>query len=224
MGAEISRTKRRCGLCLFELPEASGSVKRQITRRYEWFEDPDASYREKQATEAHEPFDAPLKHKKLKELRAKCSTVFLDTDWDGLQESISRGCTGCKALAELLLAAAKDDKVELDEKSRMTLLWTHRAELSRVSHAGRYDSAGTLKVVIKVKTASPRQTPVGTYLVFREASGRLPDDYDDNAVTEDPLSKLWTFRFDIDRVNDGEKGRHCKHATHGMNETAFLNN
>lgn len=178
-----------------------------------------------QSVEANVPFDAPLKHTKLKELRAKCFEIFLGTDWAGLQESISRGCAGCKAMAELLLAAAKDDDVELDEKSGLTFLWRPRAWVSRVSHAGRYDSAGILKVVIKARFASPRQSPFGHVPKLRDRisknDGRLADVSDDEAETEEPLSKNWTFWIDIDRVNDGEKGKHCKHATQGMNEPAF---
>ncbi|KAL1873894.1 hypothetical protein Daus18300_003766 [Diaporthe australafricana] len=210
MGATFSSTKR-CGLCYFELPEASGKVKGRILRRYEWRETPQF-----RATEAYEPFDAPLRHTTLKEIRAKTTKVWLSTDWDGLQESIKRGCRGCQAIADLLSKAADDDKVVLDKKSRLTLNWKLRSSRSVV--AGGFDGLGLLEVRMKVRTPEaddPRPTPNNRVVSFRDPNtmkgDRLLDDHDsegDNGGTDDPRFRIWVFNFDINRADDQEDKRH----------------
>lgn len=224
MGASFSST-RRCGLCYFELPEKSGSVKGHILRRYEWREVP--RFR---ATEAYEPFDAPLRHTTLKEIRAKTTKVWLSTNWDGLQDSISRGCRGCQAIADLLSAAADDDKVDLDKKSRLTLNW--KLGSSRSVVAGGFDGLGLLEVRIKVRTPSadePRSTPNNRVVAFRDPNtmkgSRLLDDHDsegDDADTGDPRSKIWVFSFDINRADDEEDKRHCEPTTQGDRRTCVF--
>ncbi|KAI3401140.1 hypothetical protein diail_286 [Diaporthe ilicicola] len=221
MGAAVSSRRGRCGLCYFELPEACEPVNRHVLRRYVWREGPPG--KDVQATEALGPFDAPLKHTTPKDIQAKCIRVILGTEWSGLQESVSRGCRGCQAIAEVLLAAAADDNVDLDVKSKMNFEWEPGFS-SKYSQTRRSAVMGLLSVRMKVRTrtADPgkaprsRPTPFNMVIPLRELTpmerSKLTDEYygseNDNAGTGDPHSQYWTFRIDVSRVEDEEKKRH----------------
>ncbi|KAK2598260.1 hypothetical protein N8I77_011684 [Diaporthe amygdali] len=202
MGAAFSSTTRQCGVCYFELPKGSKPVKRHVRRRFLWRLD-----RVPAATEAHEPFDAPLKHTTLK--KSQYATVVLVTDWDGLQESVSRGCRGCQAITQLLFAAAADDDVVLDEKSKIVFEWIGgwKGGFSRLSQNGSFNRRGLLELRMKVRSASPRETPYDALIPLGSSDFKVEDD---DSGAEDPLSSIWTFRFDVDRLDD-EKDRRRSH-------------
>lgn len=196
MGAAFST--RRCGVCYFELPEGSKSVKRKIQRVY------GLSLDHRGAEAAYEPFDAPLELTKI--MDAGYAHLAISTDWPGLQESVLRGCRGCQAISELLLAAAADDEVVLNEESKMVFMWRGRA--SRTDPHGQFNCVGLLKVRMRVWTASPRQVPFNLAVTLGTRDIKMEDD---DVEMEDPGSRVWTFTFDVDCVNAAKDKKHCEH-------------
>lgn len=209
MGAAFS--KGRCGVCYFKLPEGSKPVKRHIQRVYGWNSD------QAGAEAALEPFDAPLERTKL--VDDESPHLALATDWRGLQDSVSRGCRGCQAISDLLLAAADDDGVVLDEESKMVFVWS--GGTSRAANHGNFDCTGLLKVRMRIWTTSPRPMPYNLAVKLGSPDIKLEDD---DVETKDPLSRVWTFTFDVDCVDGAKDKKHCEHTALGMGGHPILYN
>jgi hypothetical protein len=142
----------------------------------------------------------------LKDLREKSAIVATTVGWPVFAASVARSCAGCTALEQLLLAAAKDDRVILDKFSLgnedITFEWS--TGLVRKNKWGAHNKDGLLKVRVAVD-ASARQLPLA---------------YDYNAPCGSELSCLpWSFKFDIDYTGPEEFVGRCEsyHGTADQN-------
>jgi hypothetical protein len=117
------------------------------------------------------------------------------TTWSQFESSVGRGCDGCKALKELLLAAAEDDNVAIIQNGgvsrEMKFVWG----LAKINkpYPGVRTGNGLLSIDAKV-----------------DSSGR----YNFVAYSSTTLRRLacsmWTFRFDIDHHGVKDPARHCE--------------